>query len=368
VYCGEKMRQRIAIGLIVATALAAAAAVPAAAGAKTHHVDKALWGLLTMPDGSSPIPIYRKLGVDYLEYQLVWSRIAPTRPAHPKNPKDPAYHWPSDLDAFVPAARRKGIGTALMLKDTPTWANGGAGVNVAPDKDSDYAAFATAAARHYRSVRRWMIWGETNRAFTWQPLPANSPVGPRRYATLLRAGYWALKGVSKKNLVIGGMTFTFGDVYPGDFVRYMRLPNGKPPPLDMYGHNPFSRRRPARGQPLSYPGARDMGDVPRLVRDVHRSYRKLHRFRKHGPKLWLSEFTVSSDRANRAFNFAVSRKEQAAWLKGAFNIAYHTKQVAALGWFNLIDEDPSVDNGLTTGLLTYDGKPKPVFNVYRHAH
>ncbi len=333
---------------------------------KRHHVAKMIWGLLTMPDGSSPIPIYKKLGVDYFEYQIVWSRIAPTRPANPADPNDPAYQWSSQLDDFIAEARRNGIKTAIMIKDSPGWANGDQPSNYAPN-NSDYAAFATAAARHFRTVHHWMIWGEVNRAFNWQPLPANDPTGPRRYALLLRAAYKALKGVSKKNVVIGGMTFTFGDVYPDRFVRYLRLPNGKPPPLDMWGHNPFSRRRPALHQPLSYPGARDMGDIRRLVRDVHRSYRKLHRFRKRGPKLWLSEFTVSSDRANRAFNFAVSRKEQAAWLRGAFKVANHTSQVASLGWFNLIDEDPSIDNGLTTGLLTYDGKPKPVFNAFRKA-
>ncbi len=351
---------------------AGAARQTAVAAGKRHNVTKLLWGLLQMPDGSSPIPLYKKLGVKYFQYQLVWSRIAPTRPADPKNPNDPAYHWPTQLDDFIPAAKRAGVGTALMLKDTPGWANGGQAGNFAPDNVADYAAFATATARHYRTVHRWMIWGETNRAFTFQPLPPNSKVGPRRYALLLNAAYKALKRVSKSNLVIGGMTFTFGDVAPAQFVRYLRLPNGKPPPLDMWGHNPFSRRRPALGQPPSAPttapGARDMGDVPRFVRDVHASYRKLRRFRKRGPKLWLSEFTVSSDRANRAFNFGVSRTEQAKWLKGAFSVADHTKGVAALGWFNLIDEDPSVSNGLTTGLLAYDGTPKPVFKVYRRAH
>ena len=90
-----------------------------------------------------------------------------------------------------------------------------------------------------------MIWGEPNRVGNFKPMPANSKVGPRRYALLLNAGYHALKGVSKANIVIGGNTWSFGPVEPADFVKWMRLPDGKPPPLDYYGHNPFSRRFPA---------------------------------------------------------------------------------------------------------------------------
>jgi hypothetical protein len=367
-----------AVSLTVTGAVFTAAVSPAPASAKahvakkkkkrTHRVAKMLWGLVTMPDGSDPIPIYKKLGVKYFEYQLVWSRIATSRPANAGDPNDPAYHWSKQLDNFVAEANANGIQVAFMLKDTPDWANGGAGQAVPATSDGDYAAFAAAAARHFPTVHRWMIWGEANRSFNWQPEPANSPVAPRRYATMLNAAYYALKAVSKKNKVIGGMTFTFGDVHPVDWVRWMRLPNGKRPPLDYFGHNPFTRRKPGFHQPISAPGARDMSDVPKFAREVHKAYKKVRRFRKRGPSLWLSEFTVSSDRANRAFNFAVSRAQQAAWLRSAFKISDRTRAVAALGWFNLIDEGPSIPNGLTTGLLDANGQPKPVFNVFQKAH
>ena len=331
---------------------------------RSHRVAKMLWGLVTLPDGRSPIKLYKRLRVDYFQYQLVWSRIAPTRPRKPKNPNDPAYHWSGELDRFVRAAKKAKIRVAFMVKSPPGWANGGKSSAWVP-RNRDYANFLTAAARHYRSVNHWMVWGETNRGATFQPLPKGKRTGPRRYAKLLKAAYKALNKVRRRNKVIGGMTFTFGDVTPRAYVRAMKLPNGKPPPLDYFGHNPFSRRKPAPGQRESYPGARDMGDMPRFAREVHRAFRKVKRFRKRGPKLWLSEFTVSSDRSNRAFNFAVSRKQQAAWLRAAFRIARRNRSIFSLGWFNLMDEPPSVSRGLTTGLLTYDGKPKPVFNAYR---
>ena len=353
---------RIAATVAAVVALGSLAAAPAGAA-----VLKGFWGPLTMPNGSSAFPVYDKLGVNVFQYQLLWDRVARTRPANPADPNDPAYHWPAPLDGAMRDASRRGIQFALMVKGTPPWANGGQADTYAPDNASDYADFMSAAARRYPSVRRWMIWGEANRGLNFQPMPVDSPVGPRRYALLLDAAYRALKRVNRRNVVIGGMTFTYGDVKPVDFLRWMVLPSGRRPLLDEWGHNPFSRRLPQIGATPSFPNARDMGDTPRFVREVHRAYRGYARFRRSGPKLWLSEFTVSSDRPNRAFNFAVSRNEQAKWLTAAFRIANHTPGISGLGWFNLYDEPASTPDGLTTGLMTYEGQRKPAFYAYERA-
>ena len=319
-----------------------------------------------MPNGSSAFRTYKDLGVDVFQIQLQWNRVAPNRPGNPTNPRDPAYEWPENVTQAVRAGRRNGIDVALLVKGSPPWANGGRDTRFAPSNNA-YAKFLTAASRRYRSVRRWMIWGEVNRAAVFQPLPPNSGVGPRRYATLLRSAYRALKRRSRKNIVIGGMTFTFGEVYPTKFLRSMRLPNGKPPPLDWYGHNPFSRRFPsaAPGPSTEFPGSRDISDADTFAREVHRTYRrKYRRFRRRGPRLWLSEFTVSSDQPNRAFNFAVSRRTQARWLRAGYRIA-RKPYVAGLGWFNLLDDPITVPNHITTGLMTYEGARKPAYRAYK---
>ena len=111
----------------------------------------------------------------------------------------------------------------------------------------------------------------------------------------------------------------------------MRLPDGKPPPLDYYGHNPFSRRFPDLSENPYYPGGRDINDIDTLDAQLARVY--------HRPvKLWLSEFTVSSNHANRAFSFSVSRQAQAKWLTAAFRLANSVNYVAGMGWFNLVDQ------------------------------
>ena len=342
--------------------LAAVVLQPGPAEARTA---KAIWGPTRMPDGSSAFPVYRDLGVDVFQIQLVWDRVAPTRPARPTRPGDRAYVWPESVDEAVRMGRRYGIDVALMVKGSPPWANGGRSTQWSP-APAHYARFLKAASRRYRYVRRWMIWGETNRAAVFQPVPPNSRTGPRTYARLLDAAYVALKRRSRRNIVIGGMTFSFGEVYPSKWIRWMRLPSGRPPRLDWYGHNPFSRRAPdirLTDNP-QFPGSRDVSDADTFAREVHRAYRRGPRFRRHGPPLWLSEFTVSSDRPNRAFTLAVSRLDQALWLREAFSIAKRVR-AAGLGWFNLYDEPLTTPGGLTTGLMTYEGLRKPAYTTYK---
>jgi hypothetical protein len=210
--------------------------------------------------------------------------------------------------------------------------------------------------------------GKPHGAF--RPLPTNSPVGPRRYATLLRAGYRALKRVRRRNIVIRGMTFTHGEVLPRDFARWMRLPSGKPAPLDWYGHNPFTFRFPVLRldpRPEAH-GARDFSDLDTFHAELRRIYQgQYRRFRRRGPKLWLSEFTILSDRGNHDFNYYVSRSQQAKWVSTAYRVAHRTPYVAALGWFNLMDEPPTVPWGLTTGLIAWNGRPKAAYYAYKRA-
>jgi hypothetical protein len=339
---------------------AGSSAAPEPAGPQAA-VPKLIWGPVLLPDGRSAFPIYHRLGVNVFQIDLNWAQTAPTRPADPLNPSDPAYQWPAELDVALSQAHQYGIKICLLVQGTPGWANGGRSGEWAPDDANDYGNFLIAAARRYPSVRLWMIWGEPNRNGNFEPMPVNSRVGPRRYALLLNSAYHALKGISRANTVIGGDTWSFGTVEPADFVKWMRLPDGKPPPLDYYGHNPFSVRFPDLKQPPYFPGGRDINDIDTLHDQLDQLY---HR----SVKLWLSEFTISSDHTNRAFTFAVSRRQQAGWLAAAYRLVNSVSYVAGLGWFNLIDESPLPRNqNLTDGLMTYKLKPKPAFYAYQHA-
>jgi len=323
---------------------------------------KAIWGPATMPDGTSALPIYQDLGVEVLEEQLSWRAVAVSRPANARDPADPAYVWPAALDSAVTAATAVGIRVALMVRNTPRWAGGRKTGAHVPRRARDYADFVVAASRRYPQVRHWMIWGEPTRPGQFAPMSKNSPRGPRAYARLLDAAYGALKSESTANVVIGGMTWTLGTIPAPRFLRWMRLPDGRPPRLDWYGHNPFSVRTPDLAQKPYYPGLRDFSDLDTLVREVRRVYRK----RNRRPKLWLSEFTVPSDRGSWAFSYYVSREKQAEWVSAAYRIAHRTPYIAGLGWWTLLDA-PETANSLTNGLMTQLGQPKPAFEAYKRA-
>jgi hypothetical protein len=322
-----------------------------------------IWGPVDLPNGSSAFPTYHALGVNVFQVDLDWAATSPTRPANPQDPGDPAYHWSSQLAQAVQAAAQYGIQICFLVKDSPRWSNGNRSGAWGPNDPNDYANFLTAAARHYPSVRYWMIWGEPNRDVAdFKPMPINSPVGPRKYALLLNAGYHALKQVSPSNIVIGGNTWSFGRVEPADFVKWMRLPNGKPPPLDYFGHNPFGRRFPKLREKPYFKGGRDINDIDTLESQLKHTY--------HRPvKLWLSEFTISSDHNTFAFNFHATRRGQARWLSAAFRLANSARYVAGLGWFELLDNPKRgpVSDRLTNGLMTWSLKRKPAFYAYQHA-
>jgi hypothetical protein len=309
--------------------------------------------------------------VTIFQMHLRWAAVAPTRPANPRDPRDPAYVWPAEIDQAITEASAHHMRVLLMLIGAPRWANGGRTFEYAPDKPADFADFARAAARRYPAVRHWMIWGEPSRSGNWKPFvqqPLGTPLtaeqrhAPMRYARLLDAAYGQLKAERRSNLIIGGNTYVTGEVRPGAWMRSMKLPNGRPPRLDLYGHNPFSYRNPDLRNPPSKQGLKDFSDLGRFDKEIQRSLgRPLHK----RIKLFLSEFTVPTG-PDIEFNFYVSRAIQAKWIRNAFKVASAVKNVACVGWVHLRDAAPipgqQVING---GLLTYDGKPKPGFREFK---
>ena len=92
----------------------------------------------------------------------------------------------------------------------------------------------------------------------------------------------------------------------------MRLPNGRPPRMDLYGHNPFTLRRPALRQgPLGLRLRRLLR--PRHARAVGRS---LPRPAPRGRpiRLFLSEFTLPDRPRELRVQLLGDRGIQARWL------------------------------------------------------
>jgi hypothetical protein len=353
------MRSRPSAGSLARSALAAAVLV-LVLGGPAHAAEKALWGPAELPDGSSAFGLYGELGIDTLQLSMSWADVAPTRPAVATDPSDPAYRWPGDVTAAAATAPARGIRLSLLVANSPPWANGDRPVTWAPSNPQDYADFLTAVARRYPAVRRWMIWGEPNRDDRFLPNAENDRVGPRAYALLLDAAYGALKAQSPRNMVIGGNTWTSGTVKPPDFLRFMRLPDGRPPRLDWFGHNPFPFRPPRLADTPLAGGYRDISDTDTVSDEVRRAYgRRI--------PLWLSEYTVQSDHGSATFATFVSQALQASYLTSGFRIADDLgPDVAGIGWLALLDESAAADSG-NWGLLSYALQRKPAFGAMQRA-
>jgi hypothetical protein len=323
---------------------------------------KAIFGPVTLPNGTSAFPVYHRLGVQTLELDLSWNRTAPTRPGEPTNPADPAYRWPAELESAIAQAARYHIAITLLVEGFPAWSNGNRESSWAPLDPMDYANFLTAASRRYPRVRQWMILDEVNSTRSFNPLPAGSPAGPELYAQLLQDAYGVLKAVSPANMVIGGMTYSAGTISTHHFIAWMRLPDGRPPQMDYYGHNPYSVRFPALGKRQFSPLVCDIDDLGTLESQL----RGVYGSSGHVPELWLSEFGIGNG-PSPSFDYYVSRSVQARWVTAAYRVADALPYVAALGWYELLDDPPSSPGRLTEGLLTDTGVPKPAFYAYAAA-
>jgi hypothetical protein len=364
---GRTGRWRSALALALCLPALLGAAAP---GASAATLEKGFWGP-TQVAGVSQFPIYEDLGVTIFQTSVSWADVAPTRPRDARDPSDPAYRWPADVDYAISEAKRHGMKVLLMLINAPPWANSGRSPEYAPDRPSDFGAFVRAAARRYPSVRHWMIWGEPSRSNNFKPFveqPFGAPMtrarrrAPERYARLLDAAYGQLKAQRSSNRVIGGNTYVTGEVRPMSWMRSMKLPDGRPPRMDYYGHNPFSSRRPDLRKPASPQGVVDLSDTGRFDKAIQRA---LGKPRRKTIKLFLSEFTIPTG-PDREFNFYTSLATQAKWITSAFRVARQVRNVVGLGWVHLYDEVPIPDNTVVNGgLITFDGTKKPGYRAFK---
>jgi hypothetical protein len=355
-----RTRRRTIVAVVLTAALGPAGAAPAALAANPGK--KAIWGPVTA------FATYHELGVGIYQTGLSWASVAPTRPKNPSNPNDPAYHWTSDISYAIQQARIYHMRILLQVSQTPGWENGGHASNYPPRNVGDLTQFMTAAARRYRSVHLWMIWGEPDRKANWATLvpaaatarsltPAQA-AAPRLYARMLDASYGALKRASKNNLVIGGNTFTTGDIPTRMWTKYMRLPDGKPPRMDLYGHNPFCFRAPNLANPPSPDGEFDFSDLRRLEQLVDSNFAPPH----HQIKLFLSEWAIPTG-PDDEFNIYVTPALQAQWITDGWRIVRHSPWIYGLGWIHLYDDPPG---GSMSGLFYHSGQPKPGYYAFKN--
>ncbi len=357
------MRNRLPFIALWAVMITAVMAALAPAGASAF--EKAVWGPLSFR-GVNQFPLYHSLGARIYETELDWNTVAPQQPLDPISPSDPAYRWPLALTQEIRQAQRFGMRVLIEVSNAPAWANGGhQGPGWAPKDPATYAQFIRAAARRYPMVHMWMVWSEPNRRGNFRPetpahytetrLTAAQKQAPHLYAQILDAAYGTLKQLDRRNVVIGGNTYTAGLIDPQQWLANMVLPSGRRPRMDMYGHDPFSYTLPLFGAAPSGYGEVQFSDLPRLE-----SWTKT--YLGHHVPLFLSEFCVPTA-VDHTFNFYVSPPAVAAkWVKDALVTARHAGYIAALGWLNVHDTLPVN----ACGLIQQNGTRKPDFYAFKN--
>jgi hypothetical protein len=309
--------------LVILTALLVLLPVTAAQAARSTK--KAIAGPVEL-DGLSAFPVYRDLGAGIYVGTLDLAQVAAFKPARARDPEDPSYDWPQDLDEAMSDAKDAHMQIALTLTNAPRWANGRHPARYAPKHASDFADFAVAAARRYPSVHIWIAWQDASTA------PAFSA---GRYAQLLDRTYGALKSVSKRNRVAGGGSAGAGSA---KWIKGLKLPGGRAPRLDYYAHDPSSRHRLK---------ASSLSRVEGLVK-----------LRFHATKpLFLNGYTLPTTGAHH-----VSPATQASYLKTALQLAHKASYVFTLAYDGVSDQDHTDGRGL----LEADGTKRPAYKVFKN--
>jgi hypothetical protein len=376
--------------LAVAVVAVALLAVPSASASR--YLQRGIFddAQIHYGDPDKVFPVLKSLRTQLIRVNLVWGGaggVARRRPANPANPGDPAYDW-SAYDRTVNYAAQYGIKVVFSIVGTPPWANGAAGVNVAPRNGLDLQRFAVAAATRYGGqytgadgrllppVRHWLAWNEPNNPAFLRPqyrkvagrYIAQSPID---YAKICNAIY---RGVSVTTLgaskVACGVTGPRGNNQPNSarpslaplaFLRGMKKAGATK--FDAYAHHPYYGKPsetpstpPPPGKHGNEPTAVTLGNIGVLIKELTRLY--------GNKRVWVTEYGYQSNPPDRIFG--VSPALQARYLTEAYGIMKQNPRIDMMLWFLLRDERRAfLEEGWQSGLLTETGVKKPAFAAFQ---
>jgi hypothetical protein len=379
--------RRVSIAIAVAlTALLAATAQPASA---SRYLRVGIYDEAQILFGPTQLTFatFRTLHVQEVRLDLYWGGpygVARRRPAHATNPADPAYDWEL-YDRTVRFAQQYGMHVLFTIYGTPSWANGGRGLNRVPTVGTDLRNFALAAAKRYGgsyadaggvtlpAVKDWLAWNEPNNPIFLSPQYRKTATGwtiqsAVDYAKICNAVYTGVHATLFAGERVGcGVTAPRGNnnpstarpsVSPLAFLRAVKKAGLKT--FDAWAHHPYyagptdqptTKPVTAKGAPAT---AVTLGNINDLINEVTRLY--------GNKRIWLTEYGYQTNPPDKLFG--VSYAKQAAYLKQAFAIARKNPRIDMMLWFLLRDE-PNV-TGWQSGLETARGVKKPSFAAFQH--
>jgi hypothetical protein len=283
----------------------------------------------------------QSLGVDIVRINVNWSEV---------ESRDGVFDW-SGYDPVIKGLHVRGIEPVLTLVSTPSWANGGQGTNWVPTSGASFAAFASATARHYPFVTRFLIWNEPNQR-RWL-----RPTLPSLYVQrLLNPAYVAIHAVRKHALVGGGVTApraATGGISPAVWIAGMAGAGAK---LDAYAHNPYPltpSETPLTGG-CTHCTTLTMATLPTLIADVTKAFGK-------STRIWLTEYGYQTNPPDKLLG--VSPAKQALYMSQGAMRAYLAPRVDMLISY-LVQDEPDLSRW-QSGILTISGVQKPSYQAFQ---
>jgi hypothetical protein len=364
--------RRALTGLAVAAAVGAALAVPSTGVAGVAAVQDDV--LTTAPLDAIParVALVKASRAKVTRVDILWSTVAPTRPAKPTDPNDPAYDW-SRLDAIFGGLKAARITPIVSTYSTPTWAVQGrdtpfqTAYNPNAPVPALYGQFMRAVATRYSGtfrpagasaplprVRHFEVWNEPNlKAF----FTFNGRSTVAKYKGLVRAAYPQIKAANRRAIVIagvGGPRSSTGGGNIGAKPWMLGLVNDKRLKFDAYSQHIYPSRGPkfaTRSYRRAFPTWLSLDEI----------YATLDRKRK-GMKLYVTEAGYTTARTPfRPDLRPATLSQQRLYLRQLFALpAVKSPRLAAVVWFNLED-----NANWPAGLLFEGGKPKPSYAAFR---
>ncbi len=309
-------------------------------------------------------------GVTTTRFDILWSQLAPERPADATDPEDPAYDW-TRADAVVRGLARRGITPIISLYSTPAWASDidspdpGLAVQPAAPRPSDYADVMRALAQRYGGahtpagadaplpqVRRFELWNEPNlNGFMYPQVRDGRRVALETYAEMVHTAYPAIKQANPDAVVIvgaGGPKGSTSRTGTGA-MRWLTGLRERGVPLDAYSQHIYPSAAP---------------DVPTSAlpswSSVGRFLEALDGFDRPGIPLYITEAGYTTA-ATPYRDSMVTEAQQARYLTRIFELPQlQNDRVATVVWFNLQD-----NANWPAGLVRADGSAKPSLKAFR---
>ena len=373
-----------AVALAAAAAAALAAPEPALPAVAAVQDDQLTSGPLSEID--ERLPLLSQTRTKFTRIDILWSQVAPTRPANARSHQDPAYDW-SRTDRIMCGLAKRGIVPMVAAFSTPTWAAigqkdmfNGTEVNPARPNLTHYQNFVFALAKRYNGrqrpavkdetcttrflprVRHWEIWNEPQIERTLAPqVVRGRKVALSHYIKMTTRAYRQIRRAQRpyfgkrKPIVIAGAgaprssTNSTG-VSALTWMRAMLKSSAK---FDAYSQHIYPAAAPL-ARTRAFPSWRSL---PRMLREIDR------RKKRRGMKVYITEAGYTTGRGVRTGKGAVrTPAQQRSFLRQIYTRvkAARSKRFPVIMWFNLSD-NPAWPGGL----LRENGTKKPSWAAFR---